>query len=125
MSKPIPKPALGSLDGLRIIGRPDFFPQYGIKLLENRAPADLDDYLTIHVVRTTSRVHYFHAYDKADLNTLCEMLSRIAQTEVKVACKDSFQTLKGWHRGQVVIGQRSLKDLGAEINNTLNAKSKF
>lgn len=124
MGKSIPKPALGLLNGLKIIGRPDFFPQYGIELLDE-VVVNIDRFLTIHVVITGSRIHTFYPVGKKGVNTLCETLSRIKQADVKVVCGSLSQILKGWHRGQVVVGQRSLKYFEPHISNSVDARSKF
>lgn len=124
MSKPIPRPALGSLNGKKIIGRPDFFPQYGIKLLDEPCPV-INHFLQIKVIITTSRIHYFYPVRKRDLNNLCETLSRVKQCEVRVMGGTISYVLKGWHRGQVVIGQRSLSYFVPDIGTLLDGKSKF
>lgn len=124
MSKSIPKPALGLLNGLKIIGRPDFFPQYGIELLDEPCPV-INHFLTIKVTITTSRIHYFYPVRKKDVNNLCETLSRVKQTDVRLMGGTIPQILKGWHRGQVVIGQRSLDYFVPGISRSVNARSKF
>lgn len=122
MSKQIPKPALGVLNGLKIIGRPDFFPQYGIELLDTPCPV-IDHFLTIEVVITTSRIHYFYALEKKAVHRLGETLSRVKQADVKIVCKS--KELIRWNCGQVVVGKRSLKYFDGRVSQTEERKSQF
>lgn len=122
MAKQTPKPALGLLNGLRVIGRPDFFPQYGIELLDEKCPV-IDHFLTIAVVITTSRIHYFYALEKKDVHTLGETLSRVKRADVKILCHN--KELIRWNCGQVVVGKRSLKYFDKGFSWTDERKSQF
>lgn len=122
MSKQIPKPALGLLNGLKVIGRPDFFPQYGIELLEEPCPV-IDHFLTIKVTITPSRIHYFYALRKKDVSPLGEGLSRAHRTDVSVMCCD--KELIRWNCGQVVVGKRSLRYFDERFNAENELKSRF
>jgi hypothetical protein len=122
MSKQIPKPALGVLNGLKIIGRPDFFPQYGIELLDEPCPV-INHFLTIEVVITTSRIHYFYTLDKKSVHPLGELLSRIKQADVKIICKS--KELIRWNCGQVVVGKRSLKYFDERVSWREERRSQF
>lgn len=122
MSKQIPKPALGVLNGLKIIGRPDFFPQYGIELLDEPCPV-IDHFLTITVVITGSRIHYFYALEKKHVHALGETLSRVKRVDVKIVCKS--KELIRWNCGQVVVGKRSLKYFDERVSWREERKSQF
>lgn len=122
MAKQIPKPALGLLNGCKVIGRPDFFPQYGIELLDEKCPI-IDHFLTIEVVITTSRIHLFYALRKQDVHTLGETLSRVKRADVKIVCKS--KELIRWNCGQVVVGKRSLKYFDERVSWTEERKSQF
>lgn len=122
MSKQIPKPALGLLNGCKVIGRPDFFPQYGIEPLDEPCPV-IDHFLTIAVVITTSRIHYFYTLRKKDVHTLGETLSRVKRADVKIVCKS--KELIRWNCGQVVVGKRSLKYFDERVSWTEERKSQF
>lgn len=122
MSKQIPKPALGVLNGLKIIGRPDFFPQYGIELIDEPCPV-IDHFLTITVVITGSRIHYFYALEKKHVHVLGETLSRVKRADVKIVCKS--KELIRWNCGQVVVGKRSLKYFDERVSWREERKSQF
>jgi hypothetical protein len=122
MSTPIPKPALGSLNGLKIIGRPDFFPQYGIEPLDEPCPV-IDHFLTIAVVITNSRIHYFYALEKKHVHALGEALSFVKRADVKILCKS--KELIRWNCGQVVLGKRSLKYFDDRVSWKEERKSQF
>lgn len=122
MSKQIPKPAVGVLNGLKIIGRPDFFPQYGIEPLDEPCPV-IDHFLTISVVITGSRIHHFYALEKKHVHPLGQTLSLVKRADVKVICKS--KELIRWNCGQIVVGKRSLKYFDDRVSWTEERKSQF
>lgn len=114
--------ALGLLDGIPVIGRLDFFDQYGIV----HQPGEVvggELHLDIRVIMTTSRRHTFYAMNREDVDLLAEKLSRIKRTEVKIMWNTN--TLKMWHCGQVVMGKREPRDFEPGLSEEENNRYTF
>lgn len=114
--------ALGTLDGIPVIGRLDFFDQYDIVHLPGEVVGG-ELHLDIRVIMTTSRRHTFYAMNREDVDLLAERLSRIKNTEVKIMW--NTHTLKMWHRGQVVMGKREPKHFEPSLSEEENNRYKF
>lgn len=114
------KLALGILVDKLIIGRVSFFAQYGIDLVKE-VPATFDQFLSLKVKFSGSRIHYFYPVEDSDVYALGEALSRAARIEVEVHC--GLHTLIRWHKGQVVMGHRPLRYFEPQCSETDNNRT--
>lgn len=113
---------MGYLNGHKVLVDKGVAKKYGIKKIEHTDEVLIEEpYVVVSV--NISNAHTFMVFDKASINPLSQHLSKNTTKLVKVMMKG--YVLKGWDRGQVVIGYRSLKFFNNAYSDEDDERSKF
>lgn len=109
-------------NGHKVLVEKGIAKRYGLEKIVHTDEILIEEpYIHVHI--SVCRSHTFMVFDKASLNPLAEHLSRGTTKLVTVRMKG--HQLKGWDRGQVVIGYRSLKFFNPDYSNKDDKLSKF
>lgn len=113
---------MGTIAGHKVLVEKGIAERYSLEKIEHTDEVLIEEpYIHIHI--SICRSHTFMVFDKASLNPVAEHLSRGTKKLVTVRMKG--YNLKGWDRGQVVIGYRSLKFFEPSCSKKDDKLSKF